>query len=1463
MSIFKDMDGYFYVHPTNIFQGKVEIDNVEELESSFKVVKPKTLASSVYVSKSNIMKGNVDIVENLIEESSIEPVKDAFVRSSNPIFNFGKAQDLLVGKNNTNGEVYRTFIEFQSSLLPTNIKITKAVIRLTASQYTEFIPNLKLYSVNSFWSEQGITWNNQPELDKLIAEVDSVVGERYIDFDITHIIDDWYNEKNYQNGFALVSDDESFNQFKRFFSRESNYTPLLAFEYYDLNPASYGGITVDSAVNVLYPEQDELNSTIIVNRYEREEDLSSTVYTRIIGEMESIIITSKPVLDSSVFVSGINELNSTFTITGYELDDLNSIIRLSADYVYSTLIVQRNEYKDLSSSFTVKRNELDDLQSSIIALQPFLNSTIEVTRCLDLLSELIVNREHDYDTVSYFGIKRDEINSIIQVLVFDDLDSALLVKRNEEKDLNSTFRVKREEAEVLNSVIEVTWFSDLLSTIQVLEVGEKLFSSTFTVLRHDFLNLESTIHITNYRDLPSIVNTRELGDSNLKSTILVINHDENDFNSIVDITMFNNMPSVIGVINEHFPSTLIVLNEDLEDLNSTITVSQANDLNSTIYVNQLTDFISVIHVNHPYLNSTLKVSPNSDLYSSLEIIYYNDLDGKFDVIYPSAEDILSKLEVIEQGGLNSVIRVNRELLDGLIIVNHPALISRIVVTKNNLPSKVEILPTKDMNGKLIVQHIKDLDSKFDILYPDADDLLSTVDVMEDGSLLSRVNISKDNLQSTIVINKDYLSSRMIVVKRILESTVEVIGVGKEDLNSAIIIHNDNAYLDSVISVYAHNIMQGKTRFEQLIELLSTIRVESIQDSDIYSTVSVAPHNKMEGKIEIVRPDPQDEVLYPIRDSFVVSTSPYMNYGDTTDMYVGRLSDGRVYRSFVHFLLGELPKNIEFIEAKLIITNLTLNPLTSEIELYEVDSEWYEMGITWANKPSPLNYITSLSGNEITKSTLEFDLMSVIDEWYKGEKIKHGFMLKSSDESLTEIKRMFTKEGSYPPVLKLKYYDLDSENNLVIDVPSSIIIKRNEDCDLNSTLEVEDYQRLDDLPSGLNVENIIDLDATVITSKGDLDSTVEITPSAYNDLSSTVIANTRLIEQINSVVRASNPNLKSTAVVMRHEINELNSTLVALYPKYDDLHSSLVIQRYDDSNLSSTIKVFKSNLDSTIEVTPNGNLESTVFINRNEDYDIYSILEVTNVDDLYSTFEVDNSGVLDSTLTVRHHSEDELDGCFKVTPTRDLQSLIIIPHLNDLSSKLIIRNETENDLESEVYVFLFDDINSTITVLNGEYSELHSKFDILESHVDDIYSTFIIDSNKDLNSTFAIPHSDMASTILIDELSSKYLNSTVYITNYSDMDSTVTVIHHDNISLDSVIIALKHNESNINSTVFVENHSDLNSLVKVISIYDIPSTVVIYNANAEDLESVIVVDYGDDLHSRVDVSEGIIGYAFIF
>ena len=230
-------------------------------------------------------------------------------------------------------------------------------------------------------------------------------------------------------------------------------------------------------------------------------------------------------------------------------------------------------------------------------------------------------------------------------------------------------------------------------------------------------------------------------------------------------------------------------------------------------------------------------------------------------------------------------------------------------------------------------------------------------------------------------------------------------------------------------------------------------------------------NKMEATINLL-PPPIKTITVPIvKDSMLDSSRSVINFGKIMQLITTDVSEDKKYRSIIGTDTIPIIDHTDW--SNLIRVRLTLyvaRYLTDggEIGLYITkNNKWTETGVTWANQPTDLEFVTSKSMAATDKS-ISFDLTNYFTTNPSGEII--NFVLMSESNVYTNIPLTFgSRESDYPPILEFawKYYN---SNALVYDIPITITTLAQTIEDIPITFEVDSDIAAKNIPITFTVPN---------------------------------------------------------------------------------------------------------------------------------------------------------------------------------------------------------------------------------------------------------------------------------------------------------------------------------------------------------------------------------------------------------
>ncbi len=234
--------------------------------------------------------------------------------------------------------------------------------------------------------------------------------------------------------------------------------------------------------------------------------------------------------------------------------------------------------------------------------------------------------------------------------------------------------------------------------------------------------------------------------------------------------------------------------------------------------------------------------------------------------------------------------------------------------------------------------------------------------------------------------------------------------------------------------------------------------------------------------------------------FVASSSSYkdVNFSDVGHMVVGREATYYNYcRSLFKFTLPTLNKGDMVVSAKMSVYNCNTEFYSSttpdmQINAHKITSAWTLDKVKWSNQPS---YSSTVADYEFVKKSSptgwrNFDISSIVKQWYENPGTNYGILLKSANESGT-----YAENGVKAEIWTERY------NNIKEGYPRVMITYRN-----NKGLE--DYWTYTTLSAGTaGTAYINDYTGNLVFIHGDVSTTGELMPVSLEHVYNGYMADT--------------------------------------------------------------------------------------------------------------------------------------------------------------------------------------------------------------------------------------------------------------------------------------------------------------------------------------------------------------------
>lgn len=411
----------------------------------------QNLNCNLIVNAHNKMYGIVDMQPAPRYWLCYNPIKDTHVREDLPTYNLGNRTVMYIG--NKDGYRYRAFMAFDINSIPEDMFITQAKLTLYFPSDNAF-ENFELSVLNRDWHEEGTTWNYQPTRREILETSNLSDGSLQVVLNVKNIVEKWYKNEEDNYGFLLKASDsfEHIDQFKGIFSRESESPPELCIEYLDPHVKNPRRSNLNSNIIIKQNDQNILNASLEVPVYRGESDLLSNINVFNHKMLIGIVSVNKRFLFSSLIVKRQDEnvLNSSLIIIQKGQENFNSEIIVNKNILSCNIQIRYNSY--INANLTISSQSM-----------PFIFCSINIRPISQINASLYIYKHDESVLESNILIHKSWINVNLKVRRFDSLNAFLNVRPTSSIDSNINIRVFT----FLYSSLETRKYFSLSSSINI------------------------------------------------------------------------------------------------------------------------------------------------------------------------------------------------------------------------------------------------------------------------------------------------------------------------------------------------------------------------------------------------------------------------------------------------------------------------------------------------------------------------------------------------------------------------------------------------------------------------------------------------------------------------------------------------------------------------------------------------------------------------------------------------------------------------------------------------------------------------------------------------------------------------------------------------------------------------------------------------------------------------------------
>lgn len=158
-------------------------------------------------------------------------MRDTFISSAYPAASFGSETFMNVGYHGYYG-VTRALTRFYLPALPSSSRITSATFHAYQNKWDAATATIDLFPITGDWTT-NTTWNSQPPVASApAASATSSAVNAYWSWDISQLIQQWYDGEMPNYGFLLKARNENTTPYRSFVTvNAGNNTPRLTLNY--------------------------------------------------------------------------------------------------------------------------------------------------------------------------------------------------------------------------------------------------------------------------------------------------------------------------------------------------------------------------------------------------------------------------------------------------------------------------------------------------------------------------------------------------------------------------------------------------------------------------------------------------------------------------------------------------------------------------------------------------------------------------------------------------------------------------------------------------------------------------------------------------------------------------------------------------------------------------------------------------------------------------------------------------------------------------------------------------------------------------------------------------------------------------------------------------------------------------------------------------------------------------------
>lgn len=474
-----------------------------------------------------------------------------------------------------------------------------------------------------------------------------------------------------------------------------------------------------------------------------------------------------------------------------------------------------------------------------------------------------------------------------------------------------------------------------------------------------------------------------------------------------------------------------------------------------------------------------------------------------------------------------------------------------------------------------------------------------------------------------------------------------------------------------------------------------VEIQPVGHDNIDAEIEIRSGNRMWALYEVQEPPKLLDVRNPVKDSFTRENPEYqsINYGGNSSLAVGKTADDS-YVSYIQFDFSEWNSSYVIIDSKLRLHYSGVIPQNAKLTLSTLSESWSEYGITYLNKPSPVDLMVDEHVNYPNESYIEFEFTDVVVRWIRQIVENRGLQINLINEKDMYL-NFRARESNRPPELLTTYYDARVYSAGRSQTLAEIFVWQVGGSEILAEIEVDSVLSNGDMP--------VEIYAHRYEVPVDTEQDVEITvtkPNIHVEMTVAISDDNEIPVEISSRVEKYSELREIEVTVSKPDVH------VEIYVAHtDEKDVEITVQRNPDDDIDAEIIVTRPEVSVEVFVAHTDSIDVEIsvqdYIDDGKDVGVTVSRPSINVEIIPRAVEYNSVGVeIEATRVYLEEKDVEI-----VVSRQSVDVEIAVSETSEFDVEIHVKHR--DDIDVEIDITVFDDILVEIDVLpnNNADSEI--------------------------------------------------------------------------------------------------------------------------------------------------------------